>query len=105
MFRIETFRNECANVSTETELREKIKECARYFGYEVRQRGANLSDYFPYGNVEEEYVGHFFVELKNGNYLLADNATIAEVEPRKVKFYANYDDPGSNDYVYTFEIV
>ena len=25
MFRIETFRNECANVSTETELREKIK--------------------------------------------------------------------------------
>ena len=46
-----------------------------------------------------------FVVLKNGNSLLADNATIAEVEPRKVKFYANYDDPGSNDYVYTFEIV
>ena len=54
MFTIEKFRNECANVSTETELREKIKECARYFGYEVRQRGANLSDYFPYGDVEEE---------------------------------------------------
>ena len=105
MFTIEKFRNECANVSTETELREKIKECARYFGYEVRQRGANLSDYFPYGDVGEEYVGHFFVELKNGNSLLADNATIAEVETREVKFCANYADSGSDDYVYTFEIV
>ena len=105
MFTIEKFRNECANVSTETELREKIKECARYFGYEVRQRGANLSDYFPYGDVEEEYVGRFFVELKNGNSLLTDNATIAEVETREVKFCANYADSGSDDYVYTFEIV
>ena len=54
MFTIEKFRNECANISNETELREKIEECARYFGYEVRQRSANLSDYFPYGDVEEE---------------------------------------------------
>ena len=56
-------------------------------------------------NLNQVNILCFFVELKNGNSLLADNATIAEVEPRKVKFYANYDDPGSDDYVYTFEIL
>lgn len=104
MFTIEKFRNECANVPTETELREKIVECARFFGYDVREKGCSLYDFFPWG-YKSDYTGRFFVELKNGNSLLADNATIAEVEPRKVKFYANYDDPGSGDYVYTFEIV
>ena len=104
MFTIEKFRNEYANVSTETELWEKIEECARFFGYDVREKGYSLYDFFPWG-YKSDYTGRFFVELKNGNSLLADNATIAEVEPRKVKFYANYDDPGSDDYVYTFEIL
>lgn len=104
MFTIKKFRNECANVSTETEPREKIEECVRFFGYDVREKGCSLYDFFPWG-YRSDYIGRFFVELKNGNSLLADNATIAEVEPRKVKFYANYDDPGSGDYAYTFEIV
>ena len=38
MFTIEKFRNECTNVPTETELREKIVECARFFGYDVREK-------------------------------------------------------------------
>ena len=48
MFTIEKFRNECANVSTETELREKIEECARFFGYDVREKGCSLYDFFPW---------------------------------------------------------
>ena len=67
-------------------------------------RKVALYDFFPWG-YSTDYIGRFFVELKNGNSLLADNATIAEVETREVKFYANYADSGSNDYVYTFEIV
>ena len=42
MFTIEKFRNECANVSTETELREKIEECARFFDYDVREKGCSM---------------------------------------------------------------
>lgn len=104
MFTIEKFKIECANVSTETELREKIEVCARYSGYDVREKGCSLYDFFPWG-YKSDYIGRFFVELKNGNSLLTENATIAEVETREVKFYANYADSGSDDYVYTFEIV
>ena len=69
MFTIEKFRNECANVSTETELREKIEECARFFGYDVREKGCSLYDFFPWG-YKSDYIGRFFVEPKNGNSLL-----------------------------------
>lgn len=104
MFKIEYFKSDCRNASTEAELVQQINSCARQYGYEVRDMDANLTDWFPTGYKTEE-IGSFMVELENGNVMMTEDAVIPEREEKEIKFYANYADPGSIDYVYTFQII